>query len=196
MSGSPQPWALAITLIVAFSLAGIAQVIWLRSGHRSFLARAIDGGRTFRGRRLFGDNKTWRGFVVMVPATACAFLLLVVLRPVLPSWWADGLWSMGPAAYALTGAVAGLGFMLGELPNSFVKRQLGIAPGLAPEGFILRIVFAIADRVDSILGMLIVLSLIVPVPMETWFYVLLLGPAIHFAFSATLHAVNVKPRLA
>ncbi len=25
------------------------------------LKQPIDGGRTFRGRRVFGDNKTWRG---------------------------------------------------------------------------------------------------------------------------------------
>ena len=36
--------------------------------------------------------------------------------------------------YAALGAWAGLGFMLGELPNSFVKRQLDVAPGMAPRG--------------------------------------------------------------
>ena len=29
----------------------------------------IDGGLTFRGRRLFGDNKTWRGAVVTITTT-------------------------------------------------------------------------------------------------------------------------------
>ena len=36
----------------------------------------LDGGLTFRGRRMFGENKTARGFVVMVPATALAFPLV------------------------------------------------------------------------------------------------------------------------
>jgi hypothetical protein len=29
------------------------------------LARPLDGGACLRGRRIFGDNKTWRGAAVM-----------------------------------------------------------------------------------------------------------------------------------
>ena len=32
----------------------------------------LDGGRTFRGKRLFGDNKTWRGAVVTIGTTTLA----------------------------------------------------------------------------------------------------------------------------
>jgi len=36
----------------------------------------IDGGATFRGRRVFGDNKTWRGAVVTIlTVTASAWAL-------------------------------------------------------------------------------------------------------------------------
>ena len=39
-------------------------------------ALPIDGGARFRGRRVFGDNKTWRGAVVTIATvTACAWAL-------------------------------------------------------------------------------------------------------------------------
>lgn len=36
----------------------------------SFLGRPIDGGRTFRGRQLFGPNKTYRGIIAVGFGTA------------------------------------------------------------------------------------------------------------------------------
>ena len=46
---------------------GSAQTWWFKSPRSARFALPLDGGRTFRGRRLFGSNKTWKGFVVMVP---------------------------------------------------------------------------------------------------------------------------------
>ena len=40
------------------------------------LKRPIDGGATFRGRRLFGDNKTWRGALMMTTGPTAASVLL------------------------------------------------------------------------------------------------------------------------
>jgi hypothetical protein len=45
--------------------AWIAHAPVLRWDLAPRLNRPIDGGRTLRGRRLFGDNKTWRGALVM-----------------------------------------------------------------------------------------------------------------------------------
>ena len=52
------------------------------------------------------------------------------------------------------------------------------------------------DRLDSGLAMLTVISLAVPTPPATWAVVLLLGPAIHWSFSALmfrLHLPDVLP---
>jgi len=84
--------------------------------------------------------------------------------------------------------------MLGELPNSFVKRQLDVAPGMAPPGRAGTVLVFFVDRVDSIIGMLIAISLVVPTPWMTWAYVLLIGPGIHLAFSALLYRIGVKAR--
>lgn len=190
------PLACALLIIVAFTGAGLAHAIWLWSPMSARFAIPVDGYATVRGRRLFGDNKTWRGLLVMVPAAGAAFFALGALRPALPVWFADGTWTFSPAAYGLLGLWAGFGFMAGELPNSFLKRQLLIAPGTAPvAGWAKPVSFAL-DRLDSILGMMLALSILVPMPLATWGYVLLVGPAIHFLFSALLYALGVKARSA
>jgi hypothetical protein len=90
------------------------------------LKRPLDGGRTFRGARLFGDNKTWRGAVVMGTGVVLATVALSHV---------DAYWSRLPAPVQQAGPLwlgilLGLGCVLGELPNSFLKRQLGIGPGM------------------------------------------------------------------
>ena len=56
----PDPLICAVFLIVAFVLAGFFQTFWLRSRFSVRLQVPIDGSRTIRGKRIFGDNKTWR----------------------------------------------------------------------------------------------------------------------------------------
>jgi hypothetical protein len=53
-----------------------------------------------------------------------------------------------------------------------------------------------ADRVDSGLGMLVAIALVVPLPWQTWALVLLLGWSLHWGFSAALFRLRVKPRIA
>jgi CDP-2,3-bis-(O-geranylgeranyl)-sn-glycerol synthase len=187
--------ACALFLLAAFVLSGCAQAAWLASAWSYRFAVPIDGGRTFRGQRIFGDNKTIRGFVIMVPATAFSFAVLAELAGQ-GDPRAAGLWALTPDGYAWLGACAALGFMLGELPNSFVKRQLGVAPGaMAPSRSAAVWQFA-ADRFDSGIGMLAAVSLAVPVPARTWLLVLAVGWAVHWSFSAVLFRLGVKARAA
>ena len=156
----------------------------------------LDGGLSFKGKRVFGDHKMLRGFVVMIPAAGAAFFLIfTIVRSAAPDLAAQ-LWPMAPWQYAAIGSWAGFGFMAGELPNSFLKRRLAIPPGEAPSQPVRRLVFFIVDRVDSIAGMLLALSVVVSLPMWTWIYVAGLGAGIHWAFSAVLFAFGVKERSA
>ena len=85
------PHACAALLVVAFILAGFAQTTWFAWQGSQTFAVPLDGGLTFRGRRLFGDNKTLRGLIVMVPAGALALpIIAFVFSHILPS--PPGLW--------------------------------------------------------------------------------------------------------
>lgn len=183
------PVACGLFLLVAFTAAGLAQTAWFATpGSRRFI-QPLDGGRRFRGRRIFGDNKTLRGFLVMVPASALAFAALGGTAP--PSM---GLWPLSPLAYAALGALAGFGFMAGELPNSFVKRQLDIGPGSVRSSTRAAALQFAIDRLDSGIGMLLVVSLAVPTPWLTWGIVLVAGPAIHWSFSVLMFRLGLKAR--
>lgn len=187
------PVACAAFLIVALSGAGVAQTAWFKSRRSARLAIPLDGGRTLFGRPIFGPNKTWKGFAVMVPASGLSFLVLSVLALRAPAM-GQRLWALTPWQYGGLGVIAGIGFMAGELPNSFAKRQLGIPPGEAPRGAVARWVGFTADRLDSILGMLAVVTLAVPLRWQAWLLVLGFGPLIHWLFSVALYVLKVKAR--
>ncbi len=128
-------------LLAAAALAGIVQHYDLWTA----LKRPIDGGATFRGRRLFGDNKTWRG-------VACALIGCIATVAVQRYLIGDlagtlAVIDYGRANPLALGTAMGGGAILGELPNSFIKRRLGIAPGGGASG-ILRPVFYLWDQVD------------------------------------------------
>ena len=195
-SAAAEPLACAVFIVAAFILSGAAHVLWLRSAASMRFSFPIDCGLSLRGKRIFGDHKMSRGFVVIVPATGAAFLMLYVfVRTAAPAFAAQ-LWSAAPWQYAAFGLWAGFGFMAGELPNSFVKRRLEIPPGRLPAHPSARSVCLVADRVDSILGMLGALSVVVSVPTLTWIYVILVGAGIHWTFSVVLFALGVKERMA
>jgi hypothetical protein len=184
-------WACSLFLVAAFVIAGFAQTAWFAAPVSHRFAVPLDGGASLRGRRIFGDNKTLRGFVVMVPAAALTFMALAFG---LGNPAARGLWDLTPAGYAWLGACAGFGFMAGELPNSFIKRQLDIDPGAsARRGAAAAAQFAI-DRVDSGVGMLLGVSLAAPTPLSTWPLVLAIGFSFHWAFSVLMFQLGLKAR--
>ncbi|CAN5844623.1 CDP-archaeol synthase [soil metagenome] len=185
------PVACGCFLLLAFVFAGIAQTVWFASPASARFNQPLDGQLTFRGRRMFGDNKTIRGFIVMVPASGAAFALLALLAGD-PA--ALGLWHLSVPGYVMAGALAGMGFMAGELPNSFVKRQLDIAPGEAPRGGIPATLHFLVDRLDSGIGMLLALGLLVPVTWTTVAAVLTAGPFLHWSFSVLMFRLGLKGR--
>mgnify|MGYP001034750745 CR=1 FL=1 len=184
-------WVCILFLVLSLSTAGVCQVVWLRTGLSKKFTQRLDFGLRFRGRPLFGENKTLRGFMVMVPASGLSFLAWSKALSGL-----DGLWSLSPLSFVAFGCLAGFGFMAGELPNSFLKRQLDIAPGEAPTQAWLRRFCLLLDRTDSLLGSLLVMSFYVPVSWTVWLGCLVVGPGIHGIFSFALYRVGVKRRAA
>ena len=191
---SPDPLLCSMFLISAFFAAGLVQTFWLRSRVSSWFEIPLDGGRSIRGKPIFGENKTWRGFVMMIPAVGGLFTCLGFIRTLLPSDLANGLWALSILEYGLLGCWVGFGFMAAELPNSFVKRQLGIRPGATAIhrwGQSLCFVF---DQVDSIAGGLLALAVVVPTPILTWVYILAVGAALHWWFNLLLFFLGMKAR--
>jgi dolichol kinase len=186
----PQPVAQALWLIAPVVLAGVVHSVVIHRDLVPRLARPIDGGRTLRGRRLLGTNKTWRGPAVMSTVGALAALVLYELAPrslELP------LRIDGSGALMLLGAALGLAYSAAELPNSFAKRRLGIAPGARTRGH--RTTQFVVDQLDSVIGVVAVLALVVDDPVVLLAAVPL-GLAVHVVADCLLYALRVKAPVA
>jgi hypothetical protein len=135
------------------------------------LRRPIDGGTN-----LFGDNKTWRGALVMTTGVLVAALLLSLW----PAYWdalPDGIRDAGPVPFGL---LLGVGVVVGELPNSFLKRRLGVRPG-KQRGGALGVLLTVLDQGDLVLG---AWALLAPIwVMAPW------QAAVAFAVISAVHLV-------
>src|SRR5262245_11761523 len=140
---------LKISYTLAPLLIGLAfHGLCLKFGWLSWLGWPIDAGATLRGRRVLGANKTYRGVVAVGLGTAAGVALQVLLHRAGVARSVDLLSYENPAVIAL-GFALGAAAMLAELPNSALKRQLGIAPGQAGHG-ITGPVFYVLDQIDML----------------------------------------------
>ena len=131
----------------------------------AFLCRPIDQGRSFRGKRIFGDNKTYRGLAVVGLGTAIGFGLQSLLLHRIASISSIELFDYTFFKSVAVGLAVGVAAMLSELPNSFIKRRFEIAPGSVAKGW-KRLIFYVYDQIDFLLGAWLVLAVVVPITVE------------------------------
>jgi hypothetical protein len=151
------------------------------------LKRPLDGGLTLRGRRLLGDNKTWRGALAM----AGGVLLMTLVLAKLPAWWGrlpEDVRAAGPFALGL---VLGLGMVLGELPNSFVKRQLGIEPGARGRA-VAGVALSLFDQADFVVAVWIFLLPIWHMPWTEAVIAFGIVALAHLGVSALGYAIGAR----
>ena len=140
--------AQAAYLFAPLLVATAVSAVVLRFDRWQCLRRPIDGGHRWRGVRLFGDNKTWRGVVVAIAGCMLGVALQIAIG--------DRAGRLAVVDYRapstlVLGFAMGLGSALGELPNSFIKRRVGIAPGASAGGW-RRVVFYVWDQIDLLIG--------------------------------------------
>jgi hypothetical protein len=187
--------AMALWLVAPVALAGLAHVAVIKLRLFPSLARVrLDFGRTWRGKPVFGDNKTWRGALVMPLATAAFVLLQISL---LPHWpWATGLAPTFQVAHPLIwGLLAGAGYIAGELPNSFVKRQLGLAAGATAAGGGAAPVLWVIDQVDSVLGFLLFILPVWTPPAAVVLALLAVTLVVHPVVAFIMYCLGLKTRV-
>lgn len=137
---SPMEAALAGLWLMLPALVPNSAAVLLGGG------RPMDFGKSWRGRRLLGDGKTWRGFIG--GATSGIFVGLVQIG-VVDAAELDPAWSFGAWPSALVVVVClGLGSMLGDSMGSFIKRRIGLdrgikAPGLDQYNFVVGAIIAV-----------------------------------------------------
>lgn len=146
----------------------------------------IDGGRTLRGHRLFGEHKTWRGLLCgIAAATLTLWLQQLAFNH---AAWAQYL--SGPVDYAmlpvlLLGPLFAIGALGGDVIESFFKRQRGIKSGGTWVPF---------DQIDYIIGAIIVSLPFAIFSVSQYVWMLVLWFLMHLLFSYAGWVIGVKKR--
>jgi len=179
-----------VWLITPVLVAGIGQVAILKTGLLSRLAVPLDFGLRWRGKPVLGPRKTWRGVIVMTTLSALAArsqAMAVRQNPRLRAMCPFDYQQVNPW---LVGAALGLGYCIAELPNSFVKRRLGIAPAHTSQR--LAWLQYLIDQSDSVVGCLVALRFFYrPRTAETGL-AFATGLALHVGVDRLMHALGVK----
>lgn len=105
----------------------------------------MDFGKTWHGRRLLGDHKTWRGLVSGTIVGGISAIIISQLN-------ANTVVTISPF---FAGILLGFGALAGDAMKSFFKRRRGAAPGKPWFPF---------DQIDYIIGALVLILPFVPLP--------------------------------
>lgn len=186
--------------ITTFSiiLSGILNMIFTKTNFYKKFKKPIDGGKNMKdGKRIFGNNKTWIGFISM--SIICMFCQLIwgficnicnlVSRNELYILYDNNL-----KFNLIVGFCFGFIYMLFELPNSFIKRRFNIEPGKTIRGF-KGFFFFIFDQVDSLIGVFLLLYYLSSLTLGEYLNYIILGGITHIIINFILYKLNIRRNL-
>ena len=177
-------------------LAGVANMIFCKSSLLDSVNQPIDAGRLLGdGRRLFGANKTWKGFWGMVVWGLLAQLVWAYFLAHQPDLEKLHLiYAHYPNKLAINfplGILLGLAYVVFELPNSYLKRRLDILPGkTARDAW--KYPFILLDQIDSLIGILLVLHLYISLNWAQIIGLLLVGTLTHLGVNRLLYLAKLR----
>lgn len=179
-------------------IAGVINSAFCKSKLFPTLQKPIDCKKNFvDNKRIFGDHKTWKGFlgyIILNVILSVIIGLIYKLTNISHLSFAYQFHENTIPFNALFGFLTGLAWALFELPNSFIKRRIGIKPGKNPEGW-KRIFFIIFDQADSIFGICLVLCLFYPMSAGLYFFYVFVGSATHIIFNMLLYFVGLRKNM-
>lgn len=171
-------------------LVAVFQGLCMKYDWLSRLKRPLDLGLSFRGRRIFGDHKTWRGAAINIVFCVLGSMIQMSMQKmgVIPPWLPLLDYTIfGP----LAGLLLGLGMTFGELPNSFLKRQAGIEPGTKGKK-VWGLIFFTFDQVDLTIGIWIFLFLLIRPSFFLIAYSLFLTFLLHVSISTVGYFLGMR----
>lgn len=166
---------LALWFLLPAALANAAPVF---SAHLPLISRLdapIDGGRSWRGNRVFGAHKTWRGLVSgIIVATLTLWIQQLLF---IHTEWASVFTAQVDYAalpVLLLGPAFAIGALGGDVLESFFKRHRGIRSGKPWFPF---------DQLDYIIGsVLLSLFFVILTPLQ-YVWIVIIWFLLHLAFS-------------
>ena len=185
----------SVWLCLPLILGGITHVVVIKRNVLPSLARLrLDGGMKLRGRDLFGANKTVRGAVVMICATMFWTSILDGIQAALNLDANLRYIPIDQLGSLSLGFLLGSAYIVGELPNSLVKRQLNIHPGSAASGPLQKL-FWLVDQVDSTVVVLAVLCFVKTPNLEVYLILIGFTLVLHPVIATLMVALGLKQRV-
>ncbi|MBI5392708.1 CDP-archaeol synthase [Candidatus Woesearchaeota archaeon] len=148
----------------------------------NFLNYPIDFGKEYKGKRIFGDHKTFRGFFFGILGAILIILLQQYLAKY-PFFAELTLVDFSKVNALLFGFLIGLGVLTGDAVKSFFKRRADIAPGKSWIPF---------DQLDLIIGGLIFISSVYLPPLKVIIFAFIVGPLLHIGFNLLGYYLGIK----
>ena len=166
-------------LLIPLIVGGILHMVAVKMDILSYLKKPIH-------QSWFGLNKTWRGFIIMPLATWPGVILAQQLENMAelntPLLTTQASWSLA--------LFLGMGYCLSELPNSFLKRRLGIKEGLTSDRY--KWFFVILDQADSAIGCIIAYHLVIQLSLWETLLTVVIGTGLHLMINVLLFAVKIR----
>lgn len=183
-----------LTMYVTMSsviFGGIANMIFCKTPFYKKHNAPIDFGRTYKNKRIFGENKTWIGFLGMIVFCMIGQLLSGFLCKSFSLQNQFYEHHSNTVGWNLAlGACLGFLYMLFELPNSFIKRRLDIKPGKTTNLF-----FFVFDQIDSLIGVMLVLFFTSDINLWIYLCYVGLGGLTHIVINLILYKLRVRKNL-
>ena len=178
-------------------LAGIVNSIFCKSNILNSLKKPLDFNKKIKGKRIFGDNKTWKGLIGYIFFNILFMVLVGIIYKAcniekLNFFYIN--YNNTLLFNILVGALLGLFYALFELPNSFMKRRLDIKPGKTIKGP-KKYFFIFLDQADSVFGVALVVWMFYPIGLKVYLLYILVGAVTHLLINMLLYALHLRKNL-
>ena len=178
-------------------LGGVFNMLFVKIKALDFLRIPVDGGKSLKGKRIFGNSKTVLGFIGMILGTAFAAILWGLFLKQTGLEHYNLIYKNYPNTVyfnLLSGALFGFAYMLFELPNSFIKRRFDI--DAATRGrFPANIATFVYDQIDSMIGVMLVLAILARLSFMQYILAVILGGITHVLVNMILILFKVRKYL-
>lgn len=176
----------SLYLFLPVYAANMAPVVANRFGILKFAAAPIDGGRTLKGKPVFGANKTFRGFLVAVLAGIIVSYIQYYLWQKNNVLLGSDIFPYEKINFAIWGFLLSFGALLGDLIKSFIKRRFNIAPGE---------MWFPWDQLDMVIGALVFASIVFVFPLGATGVVLVLTPILALIVNYCSYKMGLKEKV-
>ena len=179
-------------------IAGVINMIFTKTSVYKKYRYPIDGGKKLRDdKRLFGDNKTWIGFFSMIIFTSLSQAIWGYICNFNLFFGKNYLYNYVENTLLnnfFIGALFGLAYVLCELPNSYIKRRIDIAPGKTVSGLKGSICY-LFDQIDSIIGVTLVLCIWCEMTLYQFLLYIFLGGITHIVINLILYGLKIRKNI-